>query len=58
MERNTKLDAYRIAYKELAKRSKLELLAQYSCLCRVHSLTERDSKQEIIWAILDITHPQ
>lgn len=53
----TQMDARAARYDELAKRSKDDLLALFSRLRRVHALSTRDSKRDIICAILDVELP-
>lgn len=48
-----RIEARKQRAKELRGKSKEELLQIYSRLQRVHGLTLKDSKQDIIWAIID-----
>lgn len=48
-----RIEARQKRAKELRGKSKEELLQIYSRLQRVHGLTLKDSKQDIIWAIID-----
>lgn len=49
----SRVEARQQRAKELKGKSKEELLQMYSRLQRVHGLTTRDSKQDIIWALID-----
>jgi len=48
-----RIEARKQRAKELRGKSKEELLQMYSRLQRIHGLTTKDSKQDIIWALID-----
>lgn len=49
----SRIEARKQRAKELKGKSKEELLQIFTRLQRVHALTLKNSKQDIIWAIID-----